>query len=169
MSEATNLVNKPRTNDDEIEPQERYSSSDVIAAAEELKFKQAQRKEVIEDRVKAGKISKKEAQNELKKAYSTLAQTMDKETLEKEYNTSLENGLSAAKAAENLAKYGPNELTPPKHDPWWLRLLKSVFGGFFNILLWIGSILCFIAYGIDQSDIKDPTNVCNTIYIDLLA
>ncbi len=40
-----------------------------------------------------------------------------------------------------------------------LRLIKSVFGGFFNILLWIGSVLCFIAYGIDQSDIKDPTNV----------
>ena len=165
MSEATNLVNKPRTDDDEIEPQERYSSSDVIAAAEELKFKQAQDKQVIEDRVKQGKISKKDAQRELKKAYHTLAQTYDKETLEKEYETSLENGLTTRKASENLTKYGPNELTPPKHDPWWLRLIKSVFGGFFNILLWIGSVLCFVAYGIDQSDIKDPTNVCVFIFI----
>ena len=168
MSEATNLVNKATNDDEEIEPQERYSSSDVIAAAEELKFKQAQKKQVVEDRVQQGKISKKEAQKELKKAYHTLAQTYDKETLEKEYATSLENGLTTAKAAENLVTYGHNELTPPKHDPWWLRLLKSIFGGFFNILLWVGSILCFIAYGIDDNEKKDPTNVCFYIFIYFL-
>jgi magnesium-transporting ATPase (P-type) len=158
MSEATNLVNRPN-DDEDIEPQERYSSSDVIAAAEELKFKQSQTKQVVEDRVKAGKISKKEAQKELKKAYHTLAQTYNKETLEKEFQTSLENGLTQQQAKDFLTKFGPNELTPPKHDPWWLRLIKSVFGGFFNILLWLGSILCFIAYAIDNSDVKDPTNL----------
>eukprot|EP01084_Bolivina_argentea_P017128 31999_1 len=159
MSEATNLVNKQTQDEEEIEPQERYSSSDVIAAAEELKFKQAQRKEVVEDRLKQGKISKKQATSELKKAYHTLAHTYDKPTIEKEFETSIDSGLTAATAARFLEEYGPNELTPPKHDPWWLRLLKSVFGGFFNVLLWIGSVLCFIAYGIDQSDIKDPTNL----------
>lgn len=159
MSENTNLVNKPGGDDEEIEPQERYSSSDVIAAAEELKFSQAQTKQVIEDRVKQGKISKEQAQSELKKAYTTLAHTFDRAELEKEYETSLEKGLSTQQAADFLIKHGHNELTPPKHDPWWLRLLKSIFGGFFNILLWFGSILCFIAYGIDESDIKDPTNL----------
>eukprot|EP01083_Nonionella_stella_P173986 601901_1 len=159
MSETSNLMNKQTHNEDEIEPQERYSSSDVIAAAEELKFKQAQRKEVVEDRLKQGKISKKQATSELKKAYHTLAQTYDHHTLETEYNTNLQTGLTNEKADELLSINGPNELTPPKHDPWWLRLLKSVFGGFFNVLLWIGSVLCFIAYGIDQSDIKDPTNL----------
>jgi magnesium-transporting ATPase (P-type) len=148
-----------KTKEEDIEPQERYSSSDVIAAAEELKFKQDQAKTVVEERVKQGKISKKDAQRELKKAYHTLAQTYDKPTLEKEYSTSLENGLTDQQAKDALTKYGPNELTPPKHDPWWLRLIKSVFGGFFNILLWLGSLLCFVAYAIDNSDVKDPTNL----------
>lgn len=70
MSEAANLVNKPGgVDDDDIEPKERYSSSDVIAAAEELKFGQAQKKQVVEDRLKDGKISKKQAESELKKSY----------------------------------------------------------------------------------------------------
>eukprot|EP00485_Elphidium_margaritaceum_P001594 CAMPEP_0202689942 /NCGR_PEP_ID=MMETSP1385-20130828/5107_1 /ASSEMBLY_ACC=CAM_ASM_000861 /TAXON_ID=933848 /ORGANISM="Elphidium margaritaceum" /LENGTH=801 /DNA_ID=CAMNT_0049345161 /DNA_START=115 /DNA_END=2516 /DNA_ORIENTATION=+ len=156
-TEATNLVTKP--DDDDIEPQERYSSSDVIAAAEELKFKQSEKKQVIEDRLAKGKISKADAKKELKKAYHTLAQTYDKPTLEKEYETSLENGLTRSKAEELLREVGPNELTPPKHKPWYVRLLLSIFGGFFNVLLWVGSVLCFIAYGIDQSEIKDQTNL----------
>ncbi len=53
-------------------------------------------------------------------------------------------GLTIKTAALFLDEYDPIELT---------------LGGFFNILLWIESVLCFIAYGIDQSDIKDPTNV----------
>ncbi len=48
-------------------------------------------------------------------------------------------------AAKLLEEHGLNELTPPKRDPWWLRFIKSVFGGFFNILLWFGYVLCFIA------------------------
>eukprot|EP00485_Elphidium_margaritaceum_P011517 CAMPEP_0202684584 /NCGR_PEP_ID=MMETSP1385-20130828/90_1 /ASSEMBLY_ACC=CAM_ASM_000861 /TAXON_ID=933848 /ORGANISM="Elphidium margaritaceum" /LENGTH=386 /DNA_ID=CAMNT_0049338763 /DNA_START=160 /DNA_END=1317 /DNA_ORIENTATION=- len=156
MAENKNLVNRP---DEDIEPQERYSSSDVIAAAEELKFNQAQKKEVVENKVKAGKISKAEAQSELKRAYHTLAQTYDKATLEKEYQTSMEDGLTDAKAEEFLQQYGLNELTPPKHDPWWLRLAKAIFGGFFNVLLWVGSVLCFVAYGIDPAEIKDATNL----------
>eukprot|EP01084_Bolivina_argentea_P082631 149594_1 len=149
MSEAANLVNKT-SGDEDIEPQERYSSSDVIAAAEELKFKQSEAKQVVEDRLKKGKIDKKQARAELKKAYHTVAHTFDKETLEKEYKTSLENGLTQKQAEGLLITVGPNELTPPKHDPWWLRLLKSIFGGFFNILLWLGSVLCFAAYGMDS-------------------
>ena len=45
-----------------------------------------------------------------------------------------------------------NAKRPPKTDPWWVRLLKSVFGGFFNVLLWGGSFLCFVSYGLDTSD-----------------
>ena len=148
MAERSNLVDRGGRDDDDIEPQERYSSSDVIAAADELKFKQSEKKRAVESKVKSGKLSKKQAQSELKKAYHTLAQTYDKATLEKEFETSMASGLPLGKAEELLARYGPNELTPPKHDPWWLRLLKSVFGGFFNVLLWLGSLLCFIAYGI---------------------
>jgi len=153
MAENTNLVHMD--DDEDIEPRERYSSSEVVVAAEEMKFKQAQKKEVIENKLKSGKISKEKAKQELKEAYKTLAQTFTLSELAKEYNSSVEQGLSEDAAKKLLAELGPNELTPPKHDPWWVRLLKSIFGGFFNVLLWFGSILCFIAYAIDPSDIKD--------------
>lgn len=56
-------------------------------------------------------------------------------------------GLSHAKAKENLERDGPNALTPPKQTPEWVKFCKNLFGGF-ALLLWIGAILCFIAYGI---------------------
>ena len=144
---------------DHIDKFKRYSSSDVVVAAEELKFRQAEKKKVIESKVKSGKMSKQKADSELKKAYHTMAQTYKLVDLGKEFDSDVEKGLTSAMAAKKLTEYGLNELTPPKHDPWWLRLLKSIFGGFFNVLLWFGSILCFIAYIIDNSDIPDPSNV----------
>ena len=56
-------------------------------------------------------------------------------------------GMTAAKAAEILERDGPNALTPPKQTPEWLKFLKQLFGGF-SMLLWIGALLCFLAYGI---------------------
>lgn len=61
-------------------------------------------------------------------------------------------GLSHAKAKENLERDGPNALTPPKQTPEWVKFCKNLFGGF-ALLLWIGAILCFIAYGIQVSTI----------------
>ena len=40
---------------------------------------------------------------------------------------------------------GYNELTPPETTPEWIKFCMNLFGGF-STLLWIGSILCFIAY-----------------------
>lgn len=60
-------------------------------------------------------------------------------------------GLSHAKAKENLERDGPNALTPPKQTPEWVKFCKNLFGGF-ALLLWIGAILCFIAYGIQVND-----------------
>lgn len=61
--------------------------------------------------------------------------------------TNPEKGLTAAKARENLERDGPNALTPPKSTPEWVKFCKQLFGGF-ALLLWIGAILCFLAYGI---------------------
>lgn len=38
-------------------------------------------------------------------------------------------------------------LTPPPSTPKWVKFCKQLFGGF-SLLLWTGSILCFVAYGI---------------------
>ena len=55
----------------------------------------------------------------------------------------------------NLAKYGANILTPPKTTPEWVRFVKNLFGGF-QILLWIGAVLCFIAIAIEVTTEELP-------------
>lgn len=56
-------------------------------------------------------------------------------------------GLSSTRAAELLAQNGPNALTPPKQTPEIIKFLKQMVGGF-SILLWVGAVLCWIAFGI---------------------
>ena len=55
--------------------------------------------------------------------------------------------MTSEKAATILARDGPNALTPPKETPEIIKFLKQLFGGF-SLLLWIGAVLCFFAYGI---------------------
>lgn len=66
-------------------------------------------------------------------------------------------GLTHAKAKENLERDGPNALTPPKTTPEWIKFCKQLFGGF-ALLLWIGAILCFIAYSIQASTVEEPAD-----------
>lgn len=64
-------------------------------------------------------------------------------------------GLTNAKAAEFLARDGPNALTPPPTTPEWVKFCRQLFGGF-SILLWIGAILCFLAYAIQAATEDEP-------------
>lgn len=76
-------------------------------------------------------------------------------------NSDSEKGLTDAQAAIALARDGPNALTPPKKTPEWVKFCKNLFGGF-AMLLWIGAVLCFIAYTVDALSMEYPTkdNVC---------
>lgn len=65
-------------------------------------------------------------------------------------------GLSKEKAAEILERDGPNSLSPPPTTPEWVKFAKQLFGGF-ALLLWFGSILCFIAYGILVATEEEPS------------
>ena len=64
-------------------------------------------------------------------------------------------GLSKSQAESNQEKFGPNALTPPPTTPEWIKFCQSLFGGF-AMLLWIGAILCFIAYSIQASAYEEP-------------
>jgi len=74
--------------------------------------------------------------------------------LAKRFGTDLENGLKPDRARQILLRDGRNELTPPKTTPEWVKFCKQLFGGF-SILLWIGAILCFFAYGIQAASYED--------------
>uniref|UniRef100_A0A3B3X8H3 Cation-transporting P-type ATPase N-terminal domain-containing protein n=1 Tax=Poecilia mexicana TaxID=48701 RepID=A0A3B3X8H3_9TELE len=75
----------------------------------------------------------------------------------KRYGVDLTLGLTNARAAEVLARDGPNALTPPPTTPEWVKFCRQLFGGF-SILLWIGAILCFLAYSIQAATEDEPVN-----------
>ncbi|KAJ8716082.1 hypothetical protein PYW08_013367 [Mythimna loreyi] len=75
------------------------------------------------------------------------------------------NGLTSAKAHDLLNYYGPNTLTPPTENGWPVMLFKSLCTGF-SILIWLGALLCLMAYLIESST-KAVPNVDN-LYLGIV-
>uniref|UniRef100_A0AAY4AHD2 Sodium/potassium-transporting ATPase subunit alpha n=1 Tax=Denticeps clupeoides TaxID=299321 RepID=A0AAY4AHD2_9TELE len=101
---------------------------------------------------------------DLKKEVPLTEHKMSVEEVCRKFQTDIVQGLTNAKAAEFLARDGPNALTPPPTTPEWVKFCRQLFGGF-SILLWIGAILCFLAYAIQAATEDDPAgdNVSLTI------
>lgn len=68
-----------------------------------------------------------------------------KEKLAEKFGADTVNGLSAEKARDLLTKFGENGLTKKDVVPWYILFLKEMLG-FFSLLLWFGSALCFIGF-----------------------
>ncbi|GAU88671.1 hypothetical protein RvY_01321 [Ramazzottius varieornatus] len=71
------------------------------------------------------------------------------------FNTDPVRGLTTEHAKRRLEQDGLNALSPPKTTPEWVKFCKQLFGGF-AMLLWIGAVLCFIAYGVTASQDDEP-------------
>jgi len=105
---------------------------------------------------KAKKKEKKEDLEDLKKELEIDWHTITLEDLCSRLETNTQTGLTKEKAAEILERDGPNSLSPPPTTPEWVKFAKQLFGGF-ALLLWFGSILCFIAYGILVATEEEPS------------
>ncbi|KAG9278119.1 sodium/potassium-transporting ATPase subunit alpha-2-like [Astyanax mexicanus] len=105
-----------------------------------------------------GKKKKKNKDlDELKKEVALDDHKLALEELSVRYGVDLYQGLTIQRAAEILARDGPNALTPPPTTPEWVKFCKQLFGGF-SILLWIGAILCFFAYSLQAATEDEPAN-----------
>ncbi|XP_034038721.1 sodium/potassium-transporting ATPase subunit alpha-2 [Thalassophryne amazonica] len=105
-----------------------------------------------------GKRKKKDRElDELKKEVSLDEHKISLDDLSQRYSVDLTRGLTNAKAEEVLARDGLNALTPPPTTPEWVKFCRQLFGGF-SILLWIGAVLCFLAYSIQVSTEDEPVN-----------
>jgi sodium/potassium-transporting ATPase subunit alpha len=79
------------------------------------------------------------------------------EALAKKFSTNKDSGLSSGQIKDLLAKYGENALTKKEAVPWYCLFLHEMIG-FFSLLLWFGSALCFIGF-IIQTDKEDLSNL----------
>uniref|UniRef100_A0A8C6YFW9 Sodium/potassium-transporting ATPase subunit alpha n=1 Tax=Naja naja TaxID=35670 RepID=A0A8C6YFW9_NAJNA len=110
-----------------------------------------------ENGAKKKKGKKEKDMDELKKEVSLDDHKLSLDELHRKYGTDLSRGLSVARAAEILARDGPNALTPPPTTPEWVKFCRQLFGGF-SLLLWIGALLCFLVFGIHAATGEEPNN-----------
>merc|ERR1712172_326869 len=90
---------------------------------------------------------------------------VDLDVLVKRYTTDPDRGLTTAQAKTNYDTYGPNALTPPPTTPEWVKFCKCLFSGF-AMLLWVGAILCFIAYTIQALNYEEPPD--DNLYLGIV-
>merc|ERR1719295_645784 len=93
--------------------------------------------------------------DDLKKELEVDDHKITIDELHKRYEVNPETGLTSSQAKANVEKYGPNALTPPPTTPEWVKFCQCMFSGF-ACLLWLGAILCFIAYSIQASAYEEP-------------
>merc|ERR1712190_500522 len=116
-------------------------------------------------RMGRGKKKEKKDLNELKQELEIDVHKVSVDELLKRFNTQVERGLTASQAEKNLAEYGRNELTPPPTTPEWVKFCQNLFSGF-ACLLWLGAILCFIAYSIQATAYEEPPD--DNLYLGIV-
>jgi len=103
--------------------------------------------------------------NELKQELEIDVHRVPIEELYKRFTTNPDRGLTADQAKKGLELHGPNALTPPPTTPEWVKFCQNLFSGF-ACLLWLGAILCFIAYGIQASAYEEPPD--DNLYLGIV-
>ena len=87
-------------------------------------------------------------------------QTFTLEELERHFKSDCTEGLTSTEAQRRLPLVGPNSISlryVPTLVPWPCRLIQHIFfGRSTTCFFWMGSIICFVAYSVDDSK---PINV----------
>jgi len=108
---------------------------------------------------------KKDDDKDLRKEVEMTEHTDSIEKVCQQYQTCGEKGLTDSAVEDRLKRDGYNELTPPKTTPEWVKFCRNLFGGF-STLLWIGAILCFLAYSIECVSNEDPAE--DNLYLGIV-
>merc|ERR1711981_1479049 len=103
--------------------------------------------------------------NELKQELEIDVHRGSVDELCKRFGTDTEKGLTEQAAADGLIKYGKNQLTPPPTTPEWVKFCQCLFSGF-AMLLWVGAILCFVAYTIQATTYEEPPD--DNLYLGIV-
>mmetsp|Transcript_14473 Transcript_14473/g.29165 ORF Transcript_14473/g.29165 Transcript_14473/m.29165 type:complete len:1142 (-) Transcript_14473:212-3637(-) len=148
VPEGKGAVNAPHTAGDNEEQLPKPEISSVLVQQVSRTKAEAARNKSLRAAGKQSKRDKEEEKKDLLESKDEHYIPMDE--LCSRLGTDLEKGMTNEAHQAALEKWGLNELTPPK-EKFWLLVLLEHMTGFFSLLLWAAAILCFIAYGIDQS------------------
>jgi len=102
---------------------------------------------------------------DLKKELEVDVHKLPQDELFKRFGVNPATGLTASQAKAAYEKHGPNALTPPPTTPEWVKFLQALFGGF-AMLLWLGAVLCFIAYSIQATTMEQPPD--DNLYLGIV-
>merc|ERR1712061_275515 len=106
-------------------------------------------------RMGRGSGKKEKNLNELKQELEIDVHRVSVDELCKRFTSTVADGLTDDQVKKGIAEYGLNQLTPPPTTPEWIKFCQNLFSGF-ACLLWLGAILCFLAYGIQASAYEEP-------------
>ena len=108
---------------------------------------------------------KNEKTEDLKKELELDVHKIELNDLYKRFGTDYANGLTTKQAEAGIEQYGLNQLTPPPTTPEWVKFCQNLFSGF-ACLLWLGAILCFIAYSIQATAYEEPPD--DNLYLGIV-
>merc|ERR1711910_317628 len=117
------------------------------------------------DNMGRGSGKKDEKTEDLKKELELDVHKVSIDELCKRFNSDVEHGLTKKQADIGLEEHGRNELTPPPTTPEWVKFCQNLFSGF-ACLLWLGAILCFLAYGIQATAYEEPPD--DNLYLGIV-
>ena len=108
-------------------------------------------KQIGKDKVTVDKKSKSTALADSERFRSMKEHIIPLDELVSSLESDLVLGLTEDQARQKLTTVGPNKLSEKKALPWYCMFLKTMFG-WFSDLLWAGSILCILAYGLSPEN-----------------
>ena len=113
----------------------------------------------------AAKKSKESRLDDLKKELEVDVHKIPIDDVYRRFGTNPTTGLTLVQVKASQEKHGMNCLTPPPTTPEWVKFLKNLFGGF-AMLLWLGAILCFVAYFIQATTMEQPPD--DNLYLGIV-
>lgn len=140
---------------------ERRHSFEIAAEFQKKKDAITMAKEMSDLKIESSKASGKKLtkaeqnkikNDELKKEMNiTEHKEAPEAVLAKLEVASIEAGLTTPQVHKKTELEGPNRMTPPATVPEWKKFLDQQTG-FFSLLLWFGSALCFFGYFLKRED-----------------
>jgi len=111
------------------------------------------------------KKTKDDRLEDLKKELEVDIHKLPVDEVYRRFGTNPNTGLTSSQVKASQEKHGMNCLTPPPTTPEWVKFLKNLFGGF-AMLLWLGAILCFVAYFIQATTMEQPPD--DNLYLGIV-